>query len=161
MNVMKNVMGTLMLVALPVIAQSANGQGFNGNRLVSPAYTAPADLAQRGGSYWVERDPRYLSALPPKQFGVGNASTTAFRPAYVGSTYGGVGCPNAAAGYGGATYRGQSPGAYNPAAYAQANAAYSPYRVPDGYYRGDGIFGTDTVFAENQPIRNFFRYILP
>ena len=166
MNVMKNVIGTLMLVALPVIAQNANAQNFNGNRLVNPAYTAPGGFAQRGGSYWVERDPRYLSALPPKQSaGFGNTATTAFRPPYVPASYGGAGCPNGGAGYGGGSvYRWQSPspGGYGPASYAtQANSAFLQSRVPEGYYRGDGLFGADTVFAENQPVRNFFRYILP
>lgn len=194
MNVTKNVMVLLVLVAL--IAQSAHAQGFStrtwnagssaygngyGNRLVSPAYTAPTDFSKRDGSYWVERDPRYMSALPPKQsFGhgaYGPPSTTAYRPAYASSSYpshyGGGSCsagycPRAASGYGGGSiYRGQGghgryPAAnYPPATYPAAKPAFSPYRVPEGYYRGDGIFGKDTVFAENQPVRNFFRYIMP
>lgn len=194
MNVMNKVRSPLILIMLAIVAPSVNAprgqaQGFStqstsryGNRLVSPAYTAPADYSQRGGSYWVERDPRYMSALPPKQlggYGAGySAPTTAYRPPYAASSYRSCGsghCPSAAGGgyYGGGTvYRGQGPSVptgygrypavnYPPVAYPQAKQVFSPYRVPEGYYRGDGIFGKDTVFAENQPVRNFFRYLMP
>lgn len=154
-----------------------------GQRMVNPAYSAPREFANRSASYWVERDPRYMPALPPKQASpyVNPVSpVTSYRPPYAPTaacSYGG--CATAGlyeSGNAGTVYRGQGPVGYaanvptRPSGYAgygsyapprPAKPAYSPHRVPEGYYRGDGIFGKDTVFAANQPVRNFFRYLMP
>ena len=135
----------------------------SGGSLVNPAYTAPRSFAAQRASYRVERDPRYLQSLPAVPVaGFNSAGTTAFRPPAGGSGCRGGGYPGAAP-----VYRGQSASSFAPqlpASYtspATAGGGFSPYRVPAGYYRGDGLFGKDTVFAENQPVRNIFRYLLP
>lgn len=159
-----------------------NARAGYDQRRVNPAYTAPRDFSNRSASYWVERDSRYMPSLPPKQASPFVSPVTSYRPPYAPTaacSHGG--CATAGLygpGNAGTVYRGQGPAAYSPAAYAPslpsgyggyggyapprpAKPAYSPHRVPKGYYRGDGIFGKDTVFAANQPVRNFFRYIMP
>lgn len=157
---------------------TANARAGYEQRRVNPAYTAPREFANRSASYWVERDARYMRSLPGKQQSPYVSPVTSYRPPYAQTAAcASGGCST------GAIYRGQGPAAYHrPAAYSPAaytptlpssygyggytpsrpaKPAYSPHRVPEGYYRGDGIFGKDTVFAANQPVRNFFRYLMP
>lgn len=138
-------------------AQSVNGAfGPAAVPRVHPAYRAPANYAARPASYRVERDPRYMGSLPASR-PVGYRSQTALRPHARPAPI----------------YRGQSadyapvlPSAYRAKPYVAPGYAAQPnpglrYQVPDGYYRGDGLFGKDTVYAENQPVRNFFRFLAP
>ncbi len=52
------------------------------------------------------------------------------------------------------------PSASGPYGYGNA-AVPQTAQMPRGYYRADGFYGQDTVFAQGQPIRNFFRKLLP
>ncbi len=130
--------------------------------------TRPAQ-ANRPATSWAERDPRNyraVSNIQPASYRtpISNLGATAYRaPAYGGcqsASYsnGFSGFPNMSSTY-----------AYPAAPYAAGPYATSPYSantgyrnsVPRGYYRGDGLFGKDTVYAKDQPLRNVFRFLLP
>ena len=149
------------ILAAVVVSHSAMAQDFAIGtspwaRPSSAQYRA-ADYGSstRNASYRVERDPRYVPSLP-------SVARTSYRPtvgfdggAYQ-SQYGSGGCATS-------RYRGGSPVPPRNVAgygtYPSASPSYGP--LPNNYYKGDGLFGKDTVFAKDQPIRNIFRYLLP
>ena len=102
--------------------------------------------AYRNALYWVERDLRYTPSLPSVQ-------RTTYRP--VVDDY------RTQRGYGdgrrGACRHG-GVGSYAP---GSPNPAYYGSPISEGYYKGDGLFGKDTMYARDQPVRNFFRYLMP
>ncbi len=150
-----------------VVSHSAMAQDFATGS--SPWSRPPVDRyraadygsSTRNASYWVERDARYVPSLP-------SVARTSYRPAisdgYRGayqSQYGPGGCATAGH-YGGKPVRplaGNVAGYPGYGAYPSGSANYGP--LPSNYYKGDGLFGKDTVFAKDQPVRNFFRYLLP
>ena len=114
-------------------------------------------------SYWVERDPRYQPALP-------SVSRTSYRPRYsVGYPLPGDDRGDDWRSYGYGVDRQRSCATPPPTAYGDGYGYYAkpPVRSPNvgplprNYYKGDGLFGKDTVYAKDQPIRNFFRFLAP
>jgi hypothetical protein len=128
-----------LVVSVLLLACGCKGvyaQGFaTPDRRYAPSYRVAPPVAP--ASYWVERDPRYQSALP--QVRQTSYANTAYRPV--------APAPNCST-----PIRGD----YSPAYGGQYRAP-----LPRGYYKADGLFGKDTVFAESQPLRNFFRYLFP
>ena len=47
----------------------------------------------------------------------------------------------------------------------RTNSVYQPLlpllRMPQGSYLGQGVIGQPEAYVNNQPLRNFFRYLLP
>ena len=144
-------------------------------RPVAPAWgTAPTM------TYRVERDPRYRAWVQPT--GPANYVAPASYetpPGYAAPVYRPVGDWGGCSGPVGVpadvapTFSPQLP-AYYPQAvppqavtypYPPSPYAYSApplrYQMPRGHYRGDGLYGQDTVFVEGEPVRNLFRYLLP
>ena len=133
--------------------------------------------ANSNAAYWVERDPRYAAALPsvsratyrmplPEDYRGYRAEYYTNRDywdryraaGYNGENYDAY-RPTAACRpvYPRPDFPSQFPSGYYPN--APRAAGYAP--MPRNYYKGDGLFGKDTVFAKDQPIRNIFRYLLP
>ena len=136
-----------------VVSHSAMAQDFATG--TSPWSRPPVDYraadygrSTQNASYWVERDPRYVPSLP-------SVARTSYRPA-IGDGYRAGGCGTAGHYGGRPVLTGNAPG-YG--SYPSGSANYGP--LPSNYYKGDGLFGKDTVFAKDQPVRNFFRYLLP
>lgn len=115
----------------------------------------------RNAAFWGERDPGYVSN--PK------VARTAYRPARPAG-YQGYRGPDAnySAYRAAADRRGYPvppkavPG-YGKKKYGKNYGQYGKknFGFPKNYYKGDGLFGQDTVYAKDQPIRNAFRYLLP
>ena len=146
---------TGLLVAFAV-SQSAIAQGFStgsspwarqpAGRYLSdyrtPGLGSSSKSAVQNASYWPERDPGFRGV--ERTTYRPTAEYDAYRGAY-DSGYSGR-CASAS-GFGGSPVGPVGSGNYGP--------------LPANYYKGDGIFGKDTVYAKDQPVRNFFRYILP
>ncbi len=171
------------VVLLSVTLRGAVAQDFGTSRWVgssSAAWQRPAlprdwrdgERADYRGNY----GPSCSSAhcrVQPTTYPVTPALTTGYAPiAYR---------PGVANGYSAPLLVGQVPTPFDP----YRNVAYPPSAVgsrcqpsavpygygyspaplaaqlPRGYYRADGFYGQDAVFAQGQPIRNFFRKLLP
>lgn len=96
-------------------------------------------------AYAMQTDPRWGNV--PQRTGV--QPVTAYRPVTQ------LNRPNYSGQFAGHPGYGQSgcPAAFNPATTAP--------RVAPPIYPGDNLFGSPTLYADGEPVRNFFRYLTP
>ena len=122
--------------------------------------------APQQASYWVERDPRYrvVTGVTPATYAPLRYAAPGPRSTYrpYADTYPTLPPTPTAYPSGGACGMGYGPPRPPvPRSYYPSSNLPHSVRMPNGYYRADGIFGKDTVFADGQPVRNLFRYLLP
>lgn len=139
----------LVIIVLAGRALQAQTLRYAGQYDTSLNRSGPSSPA----SYWMERDLRYRPAVmnvQPASF----AANAAYLPINSSATC--CGClPPPATPYVGPSYARVPTG---PLGYGSGSVRPA---LPKGYYRGDGLFGKDAVYAENQPVRNIFRYLMP